>query len=542
MKTFSNLSFLVAFVCIFQNARPHSPTWTDDIACIIFSHCTGCHNPKGIAPFSLTTYGEVFVNRLSIAASIQGNSMPPFPPSQKHRRYAYANTLTPHERDELIQWVLNYAPYGDATKHPTPPSFNSKFQIKNPDAVLQIPHYNVNTVNDLYRVFVIPLNNPSREYIQSIEVVPGNRDIVHHALIYQDTSSIPLNLDKADPLPGYTAFGSTGSPTSKVVWTFSPGQGAFDYLPGFGVELLPQSFIIIQIHYPGGISNEVDSTQIRLKLSNNMLRNVDTEALADHRYTLVNGPLFIKANTVKTFRSQYAITKDYTCSGVLPHMHLLGKRIKSYCVTSMKDTIRLIDIPEWDFHWQGFYHFQKPILLPAGSTVYTEATYDNTSSNLNNPHNPPINVRAGSGTDDEMLLVYFSLSDFQSGDTTIVIDTSGHFPHVVCYPNSTSAPNDVRSTQFRPYTNSNTTGLPDTKYSDEINIFPNPANNYFVLDGIQGNYDLTLYTASGRIIIQNNGCEGTQKIEQLNLPEGIYFLRIDSDSHGAVHRRIAIRH
>jgi hypothetical protein len=65
-------------------------------------------------------------------------------------------------------------------------------------------------------MFVIPVNNSSQQTIQSFEVSPGNREIVHHALVFQDTSLIPLTLDQNDPLPGYSAFGGTGSPTSKL--------------------------------------------------------------------------------------------------------------------------------------------------------------------------------------------------------------------------------------------------------------------------------------------------------------------------------------
>nr|MBM3931754.1 hypothetical protein [Sphingomonadales bacterium] len=60
----------------------HSATWTDGVACIVYSHCTPCHNNQGIGPFPLTTYNEVYANRYSIAASVQARSMPPFPADQ----------------------------------------------------------------------------------------------------------------------------------------------------------------------------------------------------------------------------------------------------------------------------------------------------------------------------------------------------------------------------------------------------------------------------------------------------------------------------
>ncbi|MFM7710547.1 MAG: hypothetical protein ACKO5C_06490, partial [Ferruginibacter sp.] len=84
--------FLIAVFILFlgfdnEEVKAHTPTWTDGIACIIYSHCTSCHNPNGIAPFSLTRYEDVFANRFSIAASVQAGSMPPFPPSQEKQQY-----------------------------------------------------------------------------------------------------------------------------------------------------------------------------------------------------------------------------------------------------------------------------------------------------------------------------------------------------------------------------------------------------------------------------------------------------------------------
>jgi hypothetical protein len=451
-----SIKFILLFLLLFsfKNSKAHTPTWTDGIACIIYAHCTSCHNPKGIAPFSLTRYEDVFANRFSIAASVQAGSMPPFPPSQKNRKYAHANSLSAHEKQEILEWVNNFAPLGDADNIPAPPVYNSNFQMNEPDLILQIPNYTVNTNNDLYRVFVLPLNNLQQLFIKQIEIVPGNRNIVHHALVFQDTSSIPVQLDMNDPLPGYSAFGSTGSSSSKLITGYTPGQGVIEYPPGFGAALLPGSNLCIQIHYPGGISNKVDSTQIRLKFGPNTLRNITTVAALNHTSSLLNGPLFIPANTVKTFYSKIRVPTNRTITGVMPHMHLLGKSIKSFAVTPVGDTIHLVDIPEWDFHWQGFYTFQKPVLIPAGSELFGEATYDNTSNNIHNPNSPPRDVRQGEGTDDEMMLIYFNLASYLPGDTSIIVDTSSHFAHKNnCDPNGLNV------------------------NVDEISIFPNPTND-----------------------------------------------------------------
>jgi hypothetical protein len=516
MKKCLYFLIIAALTAIYNTSAAHSPTWTDGIACIIYSHCTNCHNDNGIAPFSLMTYNDVYQNRFAIQASVAAKSMPPFPPKQDKQQYAHANTLDQHEIDEITDWVNNFAPLGNANQIPTPPVYTAGAQLSNPDKVLQIPTYTVNTTTDLYRCFVLPLNNANQEFIQQIEVIPGNRDIVHHALVFQDTSSIPINLDAADPIPGYTAFGSTGSATSKLVLGYTPGQGLFNYAQGFGARIAPNSYIVIQIHYPGGVSNKVDSTKVLLKYGPSMLRNLSSAAILNHNSTLVNGPLTIPANTVKTFNNQFFVANNTVVTGVLPHMHLIGKSIKAISVSPSSDTTVLVDIPEWDFHWQGFYQFQKPLLIPAGSTLYGEATYDNTSNNPNNPNNPPLTVVKGEGTSDEMFLIYFNFAPYIAGDTNIIVDTSSHFVHAV----SCQTPTSIQ---------------PSFKHNS-IELFPNPANDKLYISGLDNQSEVQLFSVNGKVI-SSTTLQPNMPLQISDLTTGVYYIQIQLSNGQMLYRK-----
>jgi hypothetical protein len=103
---------------------------------------------------------------------------------------------------------------------------------------------------------------------------------------------------------------------------------------------------------------------------------------------------------------------------------MVGKSIKSYSVDTNGDTLPLISIPKWDFHWQGFYNFRKVTKITTGSTLWAEAVYDNTVNNPSNPNNPPQWVFAGEGTSDEMMLVYFAWTYYLPGDENIILDSS----------------------------------------------------------------------------------------------------------------------
>jgi tetratricopeptide (TPR) repeat protein len=62
----------------------------------------------------------------------------------------------------------------------------------------------------------------------------------------------------------------------------------------------------------------------------------------------------------------------------------------------------LFHIPDWSFHWQQDYRLQTPLALPRGTTIDMRFTYDNSESNPENPHHPPVRVTVGQRSTDEM--------------------------------------------------------------------------------------------------------------------------------------------
>jgi hypothetical protein len=224
----------------------------------------------------------------------------------------------------------------------------------------------------------------------------------------------------------------------------------------------------------------MDSTTVKLYYNSNPTpREVRIDPILFHASpVLVNGPLSIPANTIKTFTEQFTIPSIFKVSvlSVAPHMHLIGETIKVWGNKINGDTIRLIDIPHWDFHWQGAYYFQKPVVIEGGTTLKAAATYNNTSSNSHNPNNPPKAVSLGEATTDEMMLVYFAYTGYQSGDENLLIDstlltTSVYNPNIVV---------------------------------KKMNVFPNPANAYFQFENPEQHKKsmLTIWSMDGRKVFE----------------------------------------
>ena len=50
-----------------------APTFSKDVAPILFAHCTTCHRPDSIGPFPLTNYAEA-KKRAKLIASVTGKA------------------------------------------------------------------------------------------------------------------------------------------------------------------------------------------------------------------------------------------------------------------------------------------------------------------------------------------------------------------------------------------------------------------------------------------------------------------------------------
>jgi hypothetical protein len=84
--------------------------------------------------------------------------------------------------------------------------------------------------------------------------------------------------------------------------------------------------------------------------------------------------------------------------GVFPHMHTLGRTLRLNRLPRDGDRECLADVPRWDFNWQQFYFYDRPVRLVPGDRVRVECVYDTRSRTDT--------VRWGEGTEDEMCLAF----------------------------------------------------------------------------------------------------------------------------------------
>ncbi|NCX96254.1 MAG: T9SS C-terminal target domain-containing protein [Chitinophagia bacterium] len=417
--------FIVALLGVLHS-HAQTPVWSTDIAPILYNHCTSCHHSGGIAPFSLIGYTNALAYATPIKNDVTTLKMPPWPPQPSYSHLAHERVLSTTEINKIVNWANGGAPSGDLSLAPPDPTYSTSGVLPGTaDLTLQIPVYtSTATTGDIYQCFSIPSGLLTDKYITAFEAVPGNPAIVHHVLVYADTTGTCRRLDSTYAGPGYPNFGGAGSSSAILIGAWVPGSAPMTYPTNFGVKLPRRSDVVLQIHYPAGTTGLRDSTKVRFYFSTaSSVRDVFIVPVLNHS-TNIDSTLFIPAYTTKSFTESAISPIDFSLLAVAPHMHLLGQRIKVYGVHPAGDTDKWINIPKWDFHWQGFYSFPKIKKVPMSTQMRAEAFYDNTTANPDNPSSPPRNVSLGEATTDEMMLVYFVFAGYIAGDENIVIDSA----------------------------------------------------------------------------------------------------------------------
>ena len=419
---------LISISCLQQYVHAQTPDWATGVAPILYNHCTSCHHDGGIAPFSLLTFDEAVLNGSTMKVDVQNKKMPPWPPDPNYTHMAHERILPDTNIATIVNWVNGGMPMGDPLAAPPVPVYSTGGTIPGtPDLILRIPTYtSTASTGDIYQCFSIPSGLLADKYITAFEAVPGNPACVHHVLVYADTSGVCAHLDSTSPGPGYPDFGGVGSSSATLIGAWVPGSPPMVYPNGFGVKIWHNSDVVLQIHYPAGTTGMQDSTEVHFFFASTPgTRDVYITPVLNHETTgIIDTALYIAANTTKTFYERFPSPVDFSLIGIAPHMHLIGKHIKSYGILPSVDTDRFINIPKWDFHWQGFYTLPKIKHVPAGTMLRAEAYYDNTSSNPENPSSPPQDVSAGENTTDEMMIVFLVYSAYQAGDENIIIDSN----------------------------------------------------------------------------------------------------------------------
>ena len=200
-------------------------TYYRDIKSILDARCTQCHTPGNIAPFSLLTYDEARPFAKALADSADAGTMPPWPPDNSCRAYPHDRSLPDADRKLLRAWAELGAPAGDPNDAPPPP--DAPGEPVEYDVELELAPYSPTIIPDEYRCFLIDWPKDEESYVTALDVIPGDRRLVHHVIAYalepKDVDAYRA-LEASDPDPGYLCYGGPGG-AGDSVWEI-PWLGA----------------------------------------------------------------------------------------------------------------------------------------------------------------------------------------------------------------------------------------------------------------------------------------------------------------------------
>ena len=382
-----------------------TPIWSRDIAPILYKNCTTCHHPGGAGPFSLLTYANAKRWGSQVVTVTQSRYMPPWLPEPRHGDFADNRRLSDADLTRLKQWLHAGMPEGDPKQAPAVPVYDVAWQMGKPDLILKQaqPFTLPAGGTDVFRNFVFPYPLKQGHYIRAMEIRPGAPQVVHHANVLIDrTGSFRLQHpdDWQAGIPGMEILldaGNTFDPDSHFLF-WKPDTPALIEPEGMPWRLDSGNDLILNIHLkPSGKSEVIDS-EIGLYFTDKpptkqpMLLQLDRDDALDI-------PAGDKDFTVE---DSLTLPVDVQALGVYPHAHYLGKDMQAWATLPNGQKKWLVWIRDWDIDRQSVYRYREPALLPKGTVLHMRYLYDNSTANPRNPHNPPIRVRAGNRSEDEM--------------------------------------------------------------------------------------------------------------------------------------------
>jgi len=234
--------------------------------------------------------------------------------------------------------------------------------------------------------------------VRAYEFDPGNRKIVHHAMIRIDSTGWSRYLDKQDPLPGFegTMMGGDRSPDG-VLMGWSPGTTTLRAKGPVAWPLDPGTDFVLELHLlPSGKPEKIQSSLALYFTSNPPDSHPCLVQLKDGTIDIPAGQ---KSYVIE---DQYVLPIDANAIVCWPHAHFICRDMQCYAVLPDGKRQWLLRIKDWNFNWQNFYTYAEPVSLPRGTTLRMRLEYDNSADNPRNPHTPPRRVHFGRTSDDEM--------------------------------------------------------------------------------------------------------------------------------------------
>ena len=406
-----------------SSAQTSAPTYSKDVAPILYKNCVSCHRPGEMAPMPLLTFQQVRPYANAIGRRVQNGTMPPWHAEAPVGHFLNERRLTAEEKDTIARWVAARSPQGDPTDQPPAPNFVEGWAIGTPDAVLSMQQeFEVPASGTIdYQNFAIPTNFTEDKWVQAMEIRTSAQSVVHHILVFAREAGVQPRRDpfRQVALPNGGNYDVTlperprqppqAAPQQAVqnqaprtpvrqtlIASLAPGTTTMVFQPGTALLVKAGTTVIFQVHYTANGTVTKDQSRIGFLFAKEPPRQ---EIMSSQ---FLNPQLVLPPGAGnQRVDSEIEFTEDSHIWALIPHTHLRGKSWEYQLKYPDGRSEVVLSVPKYDFNWQTYYHYTKPIAAPKGSRLQAIAHYDNSAANRSNP-DPKAEVHWGEQTWEEM--------------------------------------------------------------------------------------------------------------------------------------------
>lgn len=408
---------------------PSTSTFYRDVLPILQERCQGCHRPGEVGPMAFGAYDQTRPWAKAIKQAVLLGKMPPWYADAPPGKFHNDPRLSQQEITKLVAWADTGAPAGNPKDAPRPLAFLEGWTIDKPDAIFEATAYQIPATGTLeYTYFIVPTGFKEDRWIAQAEVRPGNRAVVHHANVYiREPGSnwlreypmgklfVPEERGERVGTGGSSSAGA--SVREQVIAGFSPGRPAKQVPDGYAMLIPAGSDLVFQLHYTTNGKPTTDVTRIGFVFA----KQTPTKRVI--RVQASNAGFVIPPGADDyPVTGSAALGVDAELLNVYPHMHLRGKSMVLSAVYPTGEREEFLRVPHYDFNWQLVYALSQPRILPKGTLLKADATFDNSPNNRTNP-NPKAAVRWGDQSWDEMMVGFFDLAIPVTTDPASVLRT-----------------------------------------------------------------------------------------------------------------------
>ena len=394
---------------------PDGLTYYEDVKPVLETYCTRCHSASGQGPGNFEDPEVVIEMGEMIAGNVAAGLMPPPAADPECADYHGSERFIMDEEDKqvLSDWVEDGKQLGspDAAVEVEP----WETTLDTADTFLEMAHpysptfEDANNPGNEYRCFVLENKATESFFVTGFAPVLGVPEIIHHIVVFL--------ADKDDELPGYDeetgadCIDNVGVNADRMLAAWAPGLLPVRLPEGRGIQVRANQNLVVQMHYfnNGAYDGEPDQSGYAL----------ETAASVD--VPLVMFPAGANGFNIPAGAESHTHTESFTLpQGVggkiyttFPHMHVLGSGYNLSIERADGSETCVIDGDAYDFDNQLSYALKEPVPVGGGDTIRQTCTWNNSPSNDDLIHDPPLPTSYGERTDEEMCFTFMLASLFE---------------------------------------------------------------------------------------------------------------------------------